>query len=451
MKKKFVLASLMLAFIMCIMPNVYAEEAEDVNSWISLKNCLEAEESKTCKVTSDIALGSGDYILIKQAKVLDVQNFTINMSNIIYDYSNLTITGNNGKLVGGPTQDLMMMVANKGTLDIDNVTLQANDNCDGKVCEGQVISISGVDNHVTIGKNATLIGGYGVMFQYHYTGNKEKDKASMKVGANGSVLDVYGTIKASDKGGMGITIKGDITGENHIISDNPPVVNIYDTAKILAKESAAIYGAGYGIWNIKGGHLEGDEALSIKSGVFNITGGTLTAVGKYVENPEPAGGAKETTGAAISITSNKDYDGHIKVNISGNPKIISENGNAIYEGVTDDEKSEVEEINIKGGEFKSAEGLPTVVTSEEFNESHEIGFISGGTFLSGNEKYDVSSYMKNGLVQNADGTVVADSSSVKPENNSKNPNTSDSIIYSVIAIVISALGLTFVLRKLHNN
>ena len=32
----------------------------------------------------------------------------------------------------------------------------------------------------------------------------------------------------------------------------------------------------------------------------------------------------------------------------------------------------------------------------------------------------------------------------------KNPNTADAIIYSVIAVIISALGLTFVYKKLHN-
>ena len=447
MKKRNLLLGTITAFVvggMVAMPNVYAEEATEVSSWSSLKTCLEATESKTCKVTSEITANGNDYIVVRQEKVLDIQNFTINMSNVIYDYSKLTITGNNGKFVG-PNQNLMVMVAKEGTLDIDNVTLQANDACDGEGCEGQVISIAGVNNHVTIGKNATLIGGYGVMFQYLYTG--ADDAENMKVGANGSVLNVYGTIKASEHGGMGITIKGDITGNNHIISDNPPVVNIYDGSKVIAKDSAAIYGAGYGIWNIKGGYLEGNEALSIKSGVFNVSGGTLKAVGEYVENPVPASGEEEPTGAAISITSNKGYDGHIKVNISGNPKIISENGNAIYEGVTDDVKSEVEEITIQGGEFVSAKGLPTVVTSEEFNQNHSK-FISGGTFSEPVSK----EYLAEGMVQNSDGTIVkpnTKSENQKPAEQA-NPNTSDAIIYSVIAVVIAALGLTFTYKKLHN-
>ena len=37
------------------------------------------------------------------------------------------------------------------------------------------------------------------------------------------------------------------------------------------------------------------------------------------------------------------------------------------------------------------------------------------------------------------------------KDNTKNPNTSDTIIYSVIAITISAIGLVFTYKKLHNN
>lgn len=37
------------------------------------------------------------------------------------------------------------------------------------------------------------------------------------------------------------------------------------------------------------------------------------------------------------------------------------------------------------------------------------------------------------------------------KDNTKNPNTSDTIIYSIIAIVISAIGLAFTYKKLHNN
>ncbi len=38
----------------------------------------------------------------------------------------------------------------------------------------------------------------------------------------------------------------------------------------------------------------------------------------------------------------------------------------------------------------------------------------------------------------------------KSTTDAKNPNTADTIIYSVIAVIISALGLTFVYKKLHN-
>ena len=42
------------------------------------------------------------------------------------------------------------------------------------------------------------------------------------------------------------------------------------------------------------------------------------------------------------------------------------------------------------------------------------------------------------------------SSTENKSNNANNPNTADAIIYSVIAVIISALGLTFTYKKLHN-
>lgn len=449
MKKTSLLFIISVVTFMFMIPSVYAEEA--VDTWDTLSACLSSLESKTCKLSKNIEAEAGkNYIFMKNTgdKTLDLGGFTLSMSQVIYTNSVLNITGNSaGKIIGPNNQHFMIMAMQGGTLDIKNITLEAQtgETCGGKKCEGQAISISGINNKVTVESTATINAGYGVMFQAY---NEHYDQ-----GGNGSVLDFYGTINVTTSTGTGITIQGSITGGKHIISENAPVVNVYSGAKIISEQTEAIYGAGYGFYNIKGGYIQGTGALSIKSGVYNITGGTLKATGSYNPNPEVNGSGSESTGAAVSITSNDTYDGHIKVFISGNPQLISEHGNALYETLTNSSNTKVEEIKISGGDFESAKGIASVLISDELQD-HNKNFISGGDFSEPLNK----NYIAENLIQDENGNVVAKNSTELPSTTNSdvddtlNPDTADvNLIVCIILIIASICAVGYVIKKRYST
>lgn len=86
----------------------------------------------------------------------------------------------------------------------------------------------------------------------------------------GITVDIKGKVNAKN---FAITLHGD----QKAIDPLAPVINIYDGAELKSEEDTALYGAGYGFWNIYGGLIEGTEALSIKSVEYNIKGGTFAS------------------------------------------------------------------------------------------------------------------------------------------------------------------------------
>ena len=59
------------------------------------------------------------------------------------------------------------------------------------------------------------------------------------------------------------------------------------------------------------GFHHGSEAIAIKRGVLNVTGGTFTATGDAVKDPVTANNnGTEDTGAAISVTSTYNKYAH---------------------------------------------------------------------------------------------------------------------------------------------
>ncbi len=202
-------------------------------------------------------------------------------------------------------------------------------------------------------------------------------------------IDIHGTVRGLQPGDCeysytygtgGITVNGTIKN-----TDNYPVINIYPGAVVSGSrgtsananydDGPAIYAAGYAAWNISGGTISGDEALSIKSGKFNITGGEFIATGVF-QNPATSwGNGSEATGAAISITTHNGYAKKVTLNIEGGT-FFSKDGYAVYESDTKTQTGSAlsaEGISISGGSFKGAQ-------DDDLFSKNALNFVTKGEF-----------------------------------------------------------------------
>lgn len=343
--------------------------AAEVNDFDALSLCLTSEEEATCTLAEDITFTSN--IIVKGTKSLDLNNHTLILgdSRIAIDGGNqadLTVvdSGENGTVTGN---NVAFQVTYGGVLDLSDGTINAS----------QGISAWGYEDpnttktSITVGEDVVInvvnsVGnGAGIVVFY-----------DTKNGTYGVVVDFYGTINAG--GNNGITINGNV---NRIAGESLPVFNIYDTAVIDAPTGVSIYGGGYAIWNIYGGTISGAEALSIKSGVYHITGGELHATGEYFDPSLEFNNGSELTGAAISVTGNSRYAGNVELYIS-NVTAKSDNGYALYEGISVDEEgtpsadsSSIKSIIVQLGEFTGAMGAVKISSSDSVNS-----FVEGGTY-----------------------------------------------------------------------
>ncbi len=335
-KAKLFILSIALMFIGII--GVNAEEITVCSSgctYDSIASVIDRTDlnGKTVKMTENMKI-STSASLIKSSINFDLGGNTLVLEDTVLAMRGVDVTFDNGTIV----------MENEGSLYLLGFPDESSEK-----------------THLLMGKNLTI----------------SADETAIAIIPNGTDLSVYNTtldVKGEIiSGSFAITIHGD----QKAVSSKAPVVNIYDTASLRSTGSAAIYGAGYGFWNINGGTIEGEEALSIKSGEYTITGGKFSATGEYIENPVSKPNGNEPTGAVISITANNGYPGHVKMNISGG-EFTSKNGNAIYEGQTNSNSTVVDEIKISDGKFISAEGKATVRVTSTSDKLE--GFIAGGEY-----------------------------------------------------------------------
>ncbi len=340
--------------------------AAEVSNETELRRYMSASGEETVILTEDIS--SVNYIISKGTKTLDLNGHTLTMKNKKYISvrGNLTITGN-GTVV---TNDYSMIlgVDPGGKLTIENGSIINNR------AGGMAISIwgsnadNGTKTQVTIAKDGILDANYGIAIY--------KDSTN----AYGVEVNINGKINAES---IGVTINGGVK----TTTGNVPKINIYEGSSIIA-DGAAVYTAGYGVWNINGGKLQGSEALSIKSGTINISGGELNANGNY-ELPEANNNGEEDTGSAISITNNEIYAGNVKVNINSNvsrPKIQSQNGYALLEATTSGIGDKVKSIDIQDGIFSGGKSSVSIEHKKELRK-----FITAGDFNTDVYEYVVDS------------------------------------------------------------
>lgn len=196
--------------------------------------------------------------------------------------------------------------------------------------------------------------------------------------ADGVKVNFNGTIQGLDETGYGIYINGSVQR----IDGNIPEITIGKTASITTP-GAGIYAAGHAKWNLQGGSIEGTTALSIKSGIFNISGGTYHATGSFSVPPVADSNGEEETGVALSITSNDAYAQKTVVTVTGGT-FTSDYGCAVYEGIA----------KYEDGSLAAAESYATLKISNGFFMGSEVvspvllqnmkdkKVISGGYFSS---------------------------------------------------------------------
>lgn len=362
MKKKILFATLVFFAMLLIATNVKAVE---VSNWVELKGALQGTEEEvklTSAITEDTE-ASETKISISGKKVLDLNGLTLTLKNAYFEVAGnaeLTIDGK-GCILSDVRKTVDCITG--GTLNIKSGTIKNTHNDSrGNSYHGRVIGTwgtetdTGVVTTINVEKGVILISDYG----YGINVFEDVTKGSYNVRINTAA-----TIRAKQ---MAITISGNVKE----ITGNVPTINIKEGADFESPE-VAIYGAGYGKWTIEQGtKFVGAEALTIKSGTFDIKGGDFIANGEYVENPIAKGNGAESTGNAINIISHSSYAGNIEVKLSETVNVESKNGYAVYENILEGTDLAVDNLEIINGTFTGKVGA---VKSENLE-----GFVEAGNF-----------------------------------------------------------------------
>ena len=187
-------------------------------------------------------------------------------------------------------------------------------------------------------------------------------------------VTVKGTVKTSE-GGTALYVNGTVND----LEGPVPQITLAEGATVEAV-SVGIYAAGYAKWDLAG-TINAAYAISIKSGDFNITGGSYNSTGEFKDPSEANSNGTEDTGAAISITTNPDYAQKTNVTITGGT-FTSANGYAFYEGIAVKDGQPIAEastavIAIQGGDFTGNADLGADIAITTASDKQ---VVSGGTF-----------------------------------------------------------------------
>lgn len=398
---KYLAFGLLSMFVVTANVDAIANETDFVD-------CLNGTND-VCTLSASVSTSSEITLSGDRKVTIDLGNNTLNLGGRINvtDGAELTIKGNGEVVATSTTYMFNVTYGSKLTLESGKYTNTAYQSIIVAVTGNSTDATDLAKTEVDVKSGATLVGNYGIFVRN--AGNN----ASYGVVVNfaGKYEGITGNNGYND-GSIGMTINGNVKAK----SGNVPVINITGgniktvegtTGNVNSDDAPAIYAAGYAIWNISDVVIEGSEALSIKAGEFNIKGGTLKATGVYANPAAEYGNGSEATGAAISITASKGYEGAIKITIS-NAEITSKNGNAIYEGISVNaagnksvSSSALADngIKINSGTFNSAKDKDAVAIEKE-----ETEFIFGGEFSSEVDKELLAKDIESSKLE--DGTYV---------------------------------------------
>ncbi|HJK77370.1 MAG TPA: InlB B-repeat-containing protein [Methanocorpusculum sp.] len=355
-------------------------------------------------------------ITVDKKVTLDLNGHTITNTakhalNVNGANADLTLVSNTAATVKGKNTGIDSVY---GAVNVQQgkLTIGPNVKIEGSYAGVQVCgSDTDAASHSTvlIQKGATVQGKrYGVIVSgSNYKSNK----------GYGAVLDVSGTINggAGDNSGgtVGIFISGYLTtttGTNLpqvIIREGAVLTGAHGSKGDVGSDDAqAIAGNGYAKIIIYGGTFSGDEALGVKSGEWEIHGGTFTASGAYHDPAVTQGSGTDATGAAVSVTTT--YTGPIFLTINGGT-FTSTQGDALYLGKIANKEANVKLLKILGGTFTGASGKDGLKVVKDNNvdpfTNTAVKQITGGKYSTA----PASAYLPAGYTSTRDGTyyVVA--------------------------------------------
>ncbi len=272
--------------------------------------------------------------------------------NVILDLGGNTLTAggtNSVKLVKGTVEIKNGTVAGEGyffyiygsaaqTTDAYSTLTIANN----AIINGDVV-VRGPYNPATGAAVSNGVNCYGIDLNVNGTVNGCVFVSGNILEGN-SVVDVYGTINSTNQD-IGIALNGYAT------------VNVYQGATVSARDAS---GKGTGI--------------EVRSGILNVSGGTITGYGVYAFDPNPSGTSSTGVGIAVAQhTTQKNISVNVTGgNINGTVAFATANPQQNHDGTLN--------VSITGGTFTAAAGEnPIAVVSDD---ERITGFVSGGTFSS---------------------------------------------------------------------
>lgn len=297
--------------------------------------------------------------------------------------------GSDALITADPTRKTVITIGKDVTI-LNNVETAKSTYGVGIMNSTYVKSVSNDDNdNGSFGVTITIDGTVNALNPVTILGTVNKTEGTYL-----PVININGHIIANAKlrevfWNPGDPVKSN-TDEDALRQNN---INYYKTT------NAALYAAGFGVYNIKG-TLEGGIGAYIKGGKIDIKDATIKATSEEFWAPLAYGSGYVGAGSALVIDNNAGYGGNMDVKVDGNTTISSESGYGIQEVVTQGEVT-TQNITIIQGKISGAEDKGAIVTTEV---TKDYTNIEGGTFNS-----DITEYLgDNNIVtpvDNGDGTT----------------------------------------------
>ncbi len=439
MKKRFLAALLALCMVFALGTVSALADEEDTGTTCNGEECSHAA-----------AIGTTHYNTLAgaiDAAEAATTDTVITLLNNVDETIDIT-KSNSGKIIldfDGEELEVGRINLKQGTLTVRNGTLTP------AASVAQPLNIYGANDdtansELNIESTLTIMDAeYGICL---FGNGVSSDEANYGNGY-GAVVNFNGKIISDVNGSTGIFVSGNLgnskeSGSAISNAAYPNVININSGSKIDVTGDQGIAMNGQAIVNVKSGaSITGREAIGVKRGVLNITGGTFVGNGANATDPVSANNnGTEASGAAISVTSTYNKYGSLEVNISGG-SFTSENSAAVYVGhsMGSSAANAYEkgfDVNITDGTFKTEstnENVTAVFVADKIasdNDSYNNKVVTGGRFLKGAAAdTSVSDYIPDDVSMKVDTTtgevVVDDAKTVATVDGVGYPSLQDAI------------------------
>ena len=356
MARKLLALCLSLLLVLSLTPAAFAEEETPTGEIPAVESDQAEEEPVEDPVspenTAVAKIGEKEYTDLATAfKDAVTSDATITLVSDVTLEETIKLTSGevtldlSGKTISGSASTLFEL-SGGAKLTVDNGTITADKDAFSVYGDQTSAQTEPVDTKLTLDAGLTVTSGSNCVY----------------IRGASAQADIYA--KLSSTSTEYAVIQGNGT---HDTSNNygGTIVNIYNPAEIIQKGGnnvVAIYQPQDGKLNIFGGLIRGGDGIGIKSGELNISGGTIEATGKYVENVAAWSNGINQSGSAILIETNEDYAGGVELNITGGT-LKSQNANAVREfGETEN----TADIQVScSATFESAEDKADIVRSDD--------------------------------------------------------------------------------------